>query len=366
MKASVIGAGPAGSYAAKVLSKTQDVTIFEDHFVCGSPVQCTGILTHVGHDLIDFNKKFIDNKIETAIIFAPNGKFVEVNFKKPNIIVNRTKYDQYLVDKAVDSGAKLLTGHRYIESISKQGRVSKIKVRDVKNKKIKTIKTDYLVGADGPNSEVAKTNNLFGKREFFIGAQATVKIKNDNHILFYPHVKDFAWAVPEDENTMRIGIAARHKPSQALKDFLKRFKGKVVEFQGGPIPIYNPWLKTQRENVFLLGDSATQVKATTGGGIIQGMTAAASLGEAIESNPLKPQYEKIWKKKMGMDLLTHLYMRKMLDKFSKKEWNNLIERFSKDPLNSILKQEDRDLGLKIAIKCLLSNPGLALYGRKLF
>ncbi|MFC1648291.1 geranylgeranyl reductase family protein [Nanoarchaeota archaeon] len=366
MKFAVIGAGPAGTYAARKLAEQgHDVRLFEDHLVCGSPVQCTGILTHVGHKLIDFNKKFIDNKIDSTAIFAPNGSFVSVDFKKPNIIVNRTKYDQYLLDKAEKAGARALLGHKYISSKKKNGKVSLITVRNVKTKKEKEYKVDYLIGADGPNSTVAKTNDMFGKREFFMGAQATVKMKNDNNILFYPYVKDLAWAVPEDENTMRIGIASRDKAQQRFKDFLKRFKGKVIAYQGGPIPVYQPNLKTQNDNVFLLGDAATQVKATTAGGIIQAMTAADSLAAAVEKNPDSPRYEKFWKKRMGRDLWAHLMMRKALDRFNYDDWNKLIGQFSKDSLNNILAEEDRDQGMKIAMKCFARKPGLLLWVRKL-
>ena len=43
----IVGAGPAGSYLGHLLAKEgKDVCIFEEHSRIGSPVQCTGIVTH--------------------------------------------------------------------------------------------------------------------------------------------------------------------------------------------------------------------------------------------------------------------------------------------------------------------------------
>jgi flavin-dependent dehydrogenase len=43
----VIGGGPAGSYTAHLLVRAgKEVAVFEEHEHIGSPVQCTGIVTH--------------------------------------------------------------------------------------------------------------------------------------------------------------------------------------------------------------------------------------------------------------------------------------------------------------------------------
>ena len=43
----IVGAGPAGSYLAYLLAKQgEKVIVLEEHSAVGSPVQCTGIVTH--------------------------------------------------------------------------------------------------------------------------------------------------------------------------------------------------------------------------------------------------------------------------------------------------------------------------------
>ena len=312
---SIIGAGPAGNYLAYLLAKNNfDVCVFEEHKTVGLPVQCTGITTSYLGKLIELKKDFVVNRINKARIFAPNNRFIDVKLNN-NIILDRARFDKYLMEKAKKAGAKFFLSHRFL---SYKGNI--IKVQDIKANMIKDIKTDYLVGADGPLSDVAKSVDLKNKKDFLIGIQARVRLNNQNIVEFYPFIEEYAWVVPESKDVVRIGLATRKNPKKELDKFLiKRLKKyDVIDMQAGLIPIYNPKIKTQKDNVFILGDAAKMVKATTGGGIIQGLIAARALADSIIN---KKDYNKEWKKAIGRDLLMHLKMRKIMDKFSIKDWN---------------------------------------------
>ena len=103
----IIGAGPVGSYCAYLLSKAgKEVSVFEEHKDIGLPIQCTGIITGILKNIIKINKDIIVNEISKARIFSPNKKYVEINFKEKNLIINRKKFDNYIADMAKKSGAK--------------------------------------------------------------------------------------------------------------------------------------------------------------------------------------------------------------------------------------------------------------------
>lgn len=357
---SVIGAGPSGCYSAYLLAKAgEEVQIFEEHKEIGLPIHCTGLITASINDILKLKREMIVNKIDRVKIFSKND-FLELKLKNKNLVLNRRKFDNYLADLAIEQGIKIFLNYKFIDN---KNNVIKIRYN---NKKETILKTDCLIGADGPLSQVAKSNNLFGKRKFLTGIQAIAKLKNENYIEFYPLIGRFAWVVPENEEICRIGVASYSNVKGEFDRFLKLKKidnKMIIEKQGGLIPRYNPKLKTKKDNIYLVGDAATQVKATTGGGIIQGLKAAESLADSIIN---KKDYEKEWRKEIGKDLLLHLKMKKIMDKFKEKDWNLLIKIFKKDKIRKIIESFDRDYPTRFISRLILNEPRLLYFSRFLF
>ncbi len=350
---SIIGAGPAGSYTAYLLAKEgYKVDLFEDHKEIGRPIQCTGIMTFYLDSILKGmsieKEDFLINTITKTRVFSPNSDFVDISLKK-NYIVDRALFDRYLVELAIGSGAKLSLGKRFIEGKRKNNSIKFKFNNDI-------VATDKLIGADGPFSQVAKSFNMYGKRKFALGAQARMKMnkKLDPEIVeFFLGEGYFGWIVPEDENIARVGIASNEKAKHYFDKLVKLRPGQIIEWQSGPIPVYDPKIETDKDNVMLIGDSATQVKATTYGGIIPSLLAAEQLVKAEKENK---SYHRLWKKKIGKDLWLHLLMRKTLDKFSDQSYNRLIKLTNQSKITRILTEHDREFPSRIMAKMLLSEP----------
>jgi geranylgeranyl reductase family protein len=352
---SIIGAGPIGNYAAFLLAKdNHEVNLFEEHSEIGKPVQCTGITTNVLSDIIKIKKEFIVNKIKKIRVNAPNKNVLELRLRKENFILDREKFDKFLFNKAKDEGVNVFLNHKFVN-------YDKNKLL-FNNKKIYS--TDILVGADGPNSSVAKSTNLFGNRSFITGMQARVKGNFDKDVfdVFMGNVcpRFFAWIVPENEKVARIGLASDRNVSDYFKKFLR---WKVLDKQVGLIPVYNPSLKTEKDNVYLVGDSATQVKRTTGGGLIPGLIAAEELAKSIKQ---KSSYEKNWKNRIGKDLRFGLIVSNILGRFSDKDFNLLIKLLKKQKTKNIIENYDREFPTKLLFRLILSQPGLLRFFHRLF
>ncbi|MBU1004676.1 MAG: NAD(P)/FAD-dependent oxidoreductase [Nanoarchaeota archaeon] len=357
---SIIGAGPSGCYAAYLLSKAGLKTqIFEDHKEIGNPVQCTGLVTSSIKDIIKIKNSAIINKINKVRICSKD-KTLELNLKNSNLILDRKKFDNDIADMAIKNGTKIFLNYKFIGN-----KHNSIKLR-YNHSKEAIVKTDYIIGADGPLSQVARSNNLFGKRKFMTGLQIRAKLKNDNAIEFYPSAGSFSWIVPENSETCRIGTASYDNPKLYLEKLLKQkniTKKNIIETQGGLIPIYDPKLNIQKNNIYLIGDAATQVKATTGGGIIQGLKAATSLKNSIINNK---DYQTLCKKELGKDLYLHLKMKKIMDKFKEKDWNLLLHLFSNKETKNTIEQFDRDYPSRFLIKLALKEPRLLYFLKFLF
>jgi len=338
---SIIGGGPVGCYVGYLLAKKGlDVNIFEQHKEIGEPVHCTGLVTSKIKDYFDLPKELIINEIQDIRIYSPND-CLKLKLKNSDYVLDRKGLDKYLAKMAEQAGAKIRLGARLVG-------FEENKIRIKENDKINLFDPDFVVGADGPLSKVSDKIN-HKKNNYMVGVQVRAKLKNDNAIEFYPHIGAFAWVVPENKEVVRIGIAAYEKPNEVLKNFLELKKvNEIIEYQGGIIPIYRN-KKIQDGNLFLLGDAAGQVKATTGGGLIPGFEAAKTLSKAIS--------EKKYYKPFKLNLRKNLLLRKVMDKFSNKDWDKLIEIFKKTRNKNILESIDRDNILRLSLK-LVKEPRL--------
>lgn len=355
----IIGAGPVGNHlAAQLCKKGLSVDVYEEHKVIGKPVQCTGITTFFLNNLMKPKEAFVVNRISRTEVFGPNGDSVEIALPK-NYIVDRTKFDAYLAEVAQSAGANYHTNHKFLHS-TKQGNRYTLSFAHGK-----TVSTDILVGADGPLSAVAKSNGLYGQRKFIIGHQSRVKIPCEEDLVeFFIDEGYFGWLVPETTKIARLGICSLDKPNSYFDKLHKLRPGKILEWQSGIIPLYDPKVITERDQVYLVGDAATQVKASTLGGIIPGMMAAESLAEALATGK---SYERLWRKKIGFALWTHLLIHKiMLQRFQERDYNQLIKLVQQPRIRHLITTHDREFPSLLLAKMALLEPRFLPFLRFLF
>jgi geranylgeranyl reductase family protein len=357
----IIGAGPAGCYAAYLLAKAgRKVQVFEEHKEIGKPVQCTGIVTSEFEDVMEPKKEFTLNKTNKVRINSISGKCLELKHRKDNFILDRAKFDSYLAKKAEKAGARFFLGAKFLKG-NKDFFVIKHKDKE------KKIEKGTLIGADGPLSNVAKSYGFYTKMKMTFGFQYRVCLDNDNFIEFYPGIGIYLWIVPEGNGICRIGIVDYlGKNIRKKLDFFMKKKGinkrNIIDYQGGLIPSYHSRIKIEKRGVFLIGDAASQVKATTGGGIVPGLIAAKGLADAIVN---KGDYKSNIRK-LRKELFIHLIVRHALDNFKKKDWNYLFKLFENKKNNEILSTIERERISRLVIPLLRNDPRFLYFVKRVF
>ena len=356
---SIIGGGPAGAYTAYLLSKEgYDVDIYEEHSNIGNPIRCTGIVTSTIKDILPLKQNFIVNKIQKIRINSLNQQSTEIKLKEPDLILDRSKFDQYLINKAIDQGAGLFLNHRLTGLENRKLKFS------INGKTNYTEKNKYIVGADGPLSVVGKSMNSTIKN-FFIGSQVVIEDNFDKDTVdTFIFKQGFGWIVPESETIARVGILGYKNSGTKLNQLLKtKFNNpKILQRQGGLIPVYNPKLKTYENNKYLIGDAAGMVKATTGGGIVQSLIAAKQLTKSIKT---KQNYETLWKQKLNKSLKLHLWTRKILDRFEDSSIDKMIKLANQDKVQKVLSNHNRDQPTKLLFNILRKEPRYLLFLKNL-
>jgi digeranylgeranylglycerophospholipid reductase len=355
-KIGIVGGGPVGFYLSYLLKKANcNVTIFEEHKKVGVPVQCTGIITGEIDKFTDLKtilKKSKLLEIKDVEVFAPNNNSVNIQLRKKNIIIDRAKFDNEIYKLAKKVGV----------DIRLETKVIKIDIKKIESQNNSINKTkieyfDYIIGADGPNSIVSQMIHLNNKKKYWVGAQARVKLKNNLSVKFYPFKGTYAWVVPENKKIVRVGVVAEKNVSKQFTSFLKQFvkKKDILEYQGGLIPKFNPFSKYSKKGYYVVGDAGGFVKATTGGGIIPGLESARLLAQSIIH---KKNYKRLIIQKLMPNLLIHNIIRNRLDKFSKKDYNELIKIVKEKEIKELIEKYDREFPFKLLVLLLIKKPNL--------
>jgi digeranylgeranylglycerophospholipid reductase len=340
----IIGAGPIGSYAAYLLAKAgKEVHLFEQKPVIGKPVSCTGIVTSEINKILDLPKEVVLNKVNQVVVHAPNGKIAKIRIN--DIVIDRTKFDQFLAKKAQKAGAKL-----YLK------------------KKIKSLselkKYKHIIDASGPKPLAIKN-----QYNYYTGLQARIKgdFKKDEYRVYLGNnmaPNFFAWALPESNTVARVGLATLKNPKPFFDKFIKQYfpKSKILDYQGGLIPIFDQNAALEKNNTYLIGDAASQVKASTGGGIVPGLRAAKALTNSILN---KTNYKTELKSINRNLFFDKIFIRRVMNKFTDNDYNQLIEAVGKKSVQNILAKESRDNSFSLLTKLLIRNPRLLLFLKKL-
>ncbi|MEM5878962.1 MAG: NAD(P)/FAD-dependent oxidoreductase [Candidatus Aenigmatarchaeota archaeon] len=325
----VVGAGPAGCITAKIVAKKGfNVLILEEHQRIGEPVQCTGL---VSRRIGKIPKNITLNKIRKARFFC-GKEFFEVNSKEPMLVLDRKKYDSWLAKNAEKVGAEIKTSTRFL---------------DLKGKTIFTTKgkfqTKILVGADGPNSTVAKKAKIKQPENLLFALQVKVKSNFDAKTVelhFGSKIAPlgFAWVVPESERIARVGLLTKENPNKYLEKFLMERFGRVKAYNKiGDFLRYGIIESSVVDNVLLVGDSACQIKPFSGGGLVYNKICSEIASEAIikaleakdfSKKFLLENYDKKWKERLIWPIRKGLIFKWIFSNFSSPITFSLIKNFN--------------------------------------
>ncbi len=378
----VVGAGPAGSFAALTAAKMgAEVTICEEHPEVGIPRHCPGHISIKGLDKLGLHvpEKMIENKISGAIFYSPSGNNFRVQLQSPvTYAINRSMFDKHLAQLAEKAGAQLILGARVEKPL-----FSGTSVAGVSFKSGERLKSGIVIDAEGIASTLLKHVGLQTfDRSLAVNAVNGEVEKADslenNTVEVYLGQRYapglYAWIIPKRDGSAKIGIATKTgNAREHLKSFLSSHPvaSKKIQFNevknlsyhliplGGPIPM------TYHDGFLAVGDVASQVKPTTGGGVVMGVTCARIAGEtavqAVQqrdfSASLMSRYQKRWKEAIGFDMNAMRQIRLMLNRLSDKRVDGIIRLCSQLHVDEKLQGlDDIDFQGKATLQ-LLKSPG---------
>lgn len=345
----IVGAGPAGSFAAEHLARAGTRVALFDGRPPGDAKACGGGVTSKALKLWPFLLEATGRTVSDVSMYSPNGSHVRLKLKEPFAIYSRRALDLYLRERARSAGAKVIET-RVTSSLEKDGQGN----WTVRGRDGEQWSGRVLVAADGANSPVAK--RLVGalpnsEMEVAFGYRTPLTKSTEARtvIAFLPRWAGYAWAFPRLDH-ISFGIATsqdafNHKElDNFLWDFMTHYyrsqQGeaaslwasgreqasgdshddetrerlrRVAQRYAARIPGLAPETFDKRraagEDWALLGDAAGFADPVTGEGIYYALRSAELFARAYRGGSVAA-YENLWREDFGRELRRASHMRR--------------------------------------------------------
>ena len=350
----IVGAGPVGSTIAYYLCRNGlNVAILDKKKQIGYPLQCAGILSGHIFDLNELPDEVVLNTVRGAFLHTQNHV---LNVKKDEpvaYVIDRIAYDEFLLNRAIENGAEFIN-QKVIEVDGEKG------ITCLSNNQ--TIKSKVIIGCDGYNSLLSKS--MGNSQNNFPASQMLVKIDEDNMNSFRnsgENVDDyvdtyllndilpgFLWVIPLKDDYYRIGLFSNqnHKiQNQVIKDFLDaNFEYEIIEKYKGFIPIFDDKNKLVENRLLLIGDAASQVKPTSGGGLLIAFDACRIASkfviEAVGNDDIGmlKEYEKEFRKRYLKEFNYQFKVQKTLDLLSDEDLDYLFSKLRENDCERLISE----------------------------
>jgi len=302
----VIGAGPAGSVAARHCAlRGYKTLLIEKRPVIGAPVRC-GEATGEREKLALYapvNEDYIETDITGAILHATGGISIKAKLPRTTLMLDRLKFDPWLASQAEAAGAEVVVNARAkdVRPVHNGMREVPIDFEGAEH----LVKARIVIGADGVESLTGRWTGL-KSRMLPPSTCSAIELKldvldaNSDCLTFWQgrdSINDgYVWSFPKVKagvTNFGAGFITPKLKTPNIYDVAMEWKEKlypqanVIGCWGGAVPVSGVLEESVADHFLLIGDAAHQTDPMTGGGIAAGMRggwlAARVVDEAFQA-----------------------------------------------------------------------------------
>jgi len=369
----VIGAGPAGSSAARYASRFGLKTLMvEKRPDIGSPVRCGEGISKAWMPEVDLKPEahWISDEVKGARIYGPSEKKPimltagsagnEVGF-----VIERDKFDKHIAALAASEGSDVWVKSPAVGIIKEGNRIVGARIRH--NAEIIDVKAKIVIAADGFESEFGRwagLKSLILAKNDIISAIEYRMINvdsNEDYTDFYLGSiapAGYLWVFPKGPHEANVGIGVtitKMKDRWDVKNYLDNWinshpgykKGKIIQEITGGVSVNKVRDKMTMPGLMVVGDAARLIDPITGGGIanglISGKYAAQVAKKAIDANDFSEDmmgnYDAMVKEKFERKHLRNWFAKEKLGTLSDDTLDKLVDVISGVKINEISVEE---------------------------
>ncbi|MEL7037455.1 MAG: geranylgeranyl reductase family protein [Cyanobacteria bacterium J06592_8] len=303
----IVGAGPAGGAAAYHLAKRGHSVLVVEKDAWPRQKPCGGGVSPAIAQWFDFDfAPAVSTQVEKIRYTWKLGDPVEAKIVKPMWMVRRDVFDQYLMQQAVDQGAKL----------QPQTEVTGIKFQSDHwqvSTNAEPLQGKYLIAADGAKGPMAKWLGLKqSKLRQSLVAEFPASVGQIPTFEFGMVKNGSIWGFPKaDSFSISIGTFRGGEPKDLKKDLTQYTSKLGIEasptIAEHPLCFWDGDKTLHAQNALLTGDAASLADPLLAEGIrpsiLSGVKAAEAIDQALggASNALE-NYTQVMQKEWGVDM----------------------------------------------------------------
>ena len=290
----VVGASFAGLASAIALARAGlRVTVLEKKTDAGAKLHTTGIIVKDVIDqiaLLDALPEALVRRVPAVRLYAPNLRYIDLEAPGYYFLATNTPaVMRWLAGEAERAGATIAYDTAFTEAKRLQSGFEVERFGP----------TRFLIGADGPRSQVASALGLGASRKFLAGVEyeyagAALAVPDKLHCFLDRHLAPgyIGWVLAGVDG-VQAGLARRvgpggFRPNEVMDAFLAKI-APVIELRGltpsgvraGLIPCGGVVAPAAVSRALLVGDAAGIVSPVTAGGIHTALRHGFAAGNAV-------------------------------------------------------------------------------------
>ncbi len=271
----IVGAGPSGSTAARKCAAEGLSTVIVDRAEFPRDKPCGGGVNMRTARLLPFDISPVVEKTVHSVKFYSGTKhpYTLTSDEPLTFITRRSRLDAFLLEKAIEAGAKLEEGFR-LHSVERNGNV-------IITDGDRSFTARKLIAADGANGQTAKFAGLGAARDMTVGLEGNLPVPTGQDSDFDRTVSlsigalpgGYGWLFPKEDH-INVGVWGPRSEASRLRNHLATVTRSygldpddITELRGHHLPVRFKDSPMGDGQVLLAGDAAGMVDPLSGDGI---------------------------------------------------------------------------------------------------